>query len=60
MGPLKPGEITYVELPWKMMGSIVYQIAVEGLREVGNIAVQADGCNMANPYEIVKMANVPA
>ena len=38
------------------MGPIVYQVVVEVLREEGINAVQVDGCNMANPYEIVKIA----
>ena len=39
LGPLKPGEITYVELPWKIMGLIIYQVVVEVIREEGTAAV---------------------
>ena len=55
-GPLAPGEIIYAESPWELMPGLVYTIIVSALRESRSRVVHVDGCNIANPYRITRLA----
>ncbi|MDP7265859.1 MAG: hypothetical protein QGH39_09925 [Candidatus Thermoplasmatota archaeon] len=53
-GPLEPGTITYIESSTSFLFDVTYKIIAAALRDLRSRAVHVDGCNMLNPYRMVK------
>lgn len=53
-GPLKPGTVTYIESSTSFLFGVTYMIIAAALRGPGSRAVHVDGCNMLNPYRMVR------
>lgn len=53
-GPLKAGTITYIESSTSFLFDVTYRIIAAALRDPRTRAVHVDGCNMLNPYRMVR------